>query len=52
LLIVLVLNVTYAFLMKQIGKKVYTALLFSTDLQLLVKEIYQFYKTRFQIEFS
>jgi IS4 transposase len=44
-------NLRIVYLVKKIGKKVHTALLFSTDLQLLAKEIYQFYKARFQIEF-
>ncbi|MBE9563579.1 MAG: transposase [Proteobacteria bacterium] len=39
------------YLVKKIGKKVHTALLFSTDLELAIKDIYQFYKARFQIEF-
>ena len=45
-------NLRIVYLVKKIGEKVHTALLFSTDLQLLAKEIYQFYKARFQIEFS
>ena len=53
MLIALVSNVTYriVYLVKKIGKKVHTALLFSTDLQLVIKDIYRFYKARFQIEF-
>ena len=39
------------YLVKQVGKKLCTALLFSTDLQLAAKDIYRFYKARFQIEF-
>ncbi len=39
------------YLVKTVGKKVQTALLFSTDLKLAAKDIYRFYKARFQIEF-
>ena len=39
------------YLVKQFGKKIHNALLFSTDLKLATKNIYQFYKARFQIEF-
>ena len=44
-------NLRIVYLVKKIGKKVHTALLFSTDLQLVIKDIYRFYKARFQIEF-
>jgi hypothetical protein len=44
-------NLRIVYLVKQVGKKLRTALLFSTDLQLDTKEIYRFYKARFQIEF-
>lgn len=44
-------NLRIVYLVKQVGKKVRTALLFSTDLELAAKEIYRFYKARFQIEF-
>jgi len=39
------------YLVKTVGKKLQTALLFSTDLELAAKDIYRFYKARFQIEF-
>jgi len=39
------------YLVKTVGNKVQTALLFSTDLKLAAKDIYRFYKARFQIEF-
>jgi len=39
------------YLVKHVGNKVQTALLFSTDLELAAKDIYLFYKARFQIEF-
>jgi len=39
------------YLVKLVGKKIRTALLFSTDLKLSAKDIYRFYKARFQIEF-
>ena len=44
-------NLRIVYLVKQLANKVYTALLFSTDLNLAAKDIYQFYKARFQIEF-
>lgn len=44
-------NLRIVYLIKQVGKKLHTALLFSTDLQLAAKDIYRFYKARFQIEF-
>ena len=39
------------YLVKTVSNKVQTALLFSTDLELATKDIYRFYKARFQIEF-
>jgi hypothetical protein len=39
------------YLVKTVAKQVQTALLFSTDLELAAKDIYRFYKARFQIEF-
>ena len=44
-------NLRIVYLVKKVGNKVYNALLFSTDLKLDAKNIYQFYKARFQIEF-
>ena len=44
-------NIRIAYLVKQDGKKVFTALLFSTDINLPATEIYRYYKARFQIEF-
>lgn len=44
-------NIRIAYLVSIRGKKVTTALLFSTDTNLSVNEIYQYYKSRFQIEF-
>ena len=38
-------------MVKTVGEKIHTALLFSTDLKLAAKDIYRFYKARFQIEF-
>jgi hypothetical protein len=39
------------YLVKNVGNKIQTASLFSTDIQLAAKDIYRFYKARFQIEF-
>lgn len=39
------------YLLKRVGNRVQTALLFSTDLELAAKDLYRFYKARFQIEF-
>jgi hypothetical protein len=44
-------NIRIVYIVKQDGKKIYTALLFSTDIHLAATEIYRFYKARFQIEF-
>jgi hypothetical protein len=44
-------NLRIVYLVKQVGDKVQTALLFSTDLKLAAEEILRFYKARFQIEF-
>ena len=44
-------NIRIAYIVKQKGKKISTALLFSTDIHLPAVEIYRFYKARFQIEF-
>ena len=44
-------NLRIVYLVKKVRNKVYTALLFSTDIKLAAKTIYQFYKARFQIEF-
>ena len=40
-----------AYLVKQVGKKIQTALLFSTDILQSAKDIQRMYKARFQIEF-
>ena len=40
-----------AYLVKRVGNKVHTALLFSTDLSLDAKTLVRYYKARFQIEF-
>ena len=39
------------YLLKRVGNRVQTALLFSTDLELAAKDLYRFYQARFQIEF-
>ena len=44
-------NVRIIYLMKPIGQKIQTALLYSTDIELPALEIYRLYKARFQIEF-
>lgn len=44
-------TIRIAYLVKQDGNKLYTALLFSTDTDLPALDIYRFYKARFQIEF-
>ena len=44
-------NIHIVYIVKQDGKKISTALLFSTDLDLPAIDIYRFYKARFQIEF-
>jgi hypothetical protein len=44
-------DIRIAYLVKKVGKKMATALLFSTDTNLSALEIYQYYKSRFQIEF-
>ncbi|CDH46828.1 transposase [Candidatus Contendibacter odensensis] len=44
-------NVRIIYLMKPIGQKIKTALLYSTDIELPALEIYRLYKARFQIEF-
>ena len=44
-------NIRIAYLVKKIGKKLQTALFFSTDIDLSALKIYSFYKSRFQIEF-
>lgn len=44
-------NLRIVHLVKQVGNKIQTALLFSTDLTLAVKDIVRLYKSRFQIEF-
>lgn len=44
-------DIRIAYLIKRKANKVLTALLFSTDTALSAKEIYRFYKARFQIEF-
>jgi len=53
LLIAFISSVIFSivYLVKTVGNKVQTALLFSTDLELAAKDIYRFYKARFQIEF-
>ena len=44
-------NLRIVYLVKTVGKRVHTALLFSTDLEQPAQEIYRFYKARFQIAF-
>ena len=44
-------NIRIAYLVKAVGKKIQTALLYSTDVALSALEIYRLYKARFQIEF-
>jgi IS4 transposase len=44
-------NIRIVYIVKQAGKKISTALLFSTDINLPAVEIHRFYKARFQIEF-
>lgn len=44
-------NIRIIYLMKPIGQKIQTALLYSTDIELPALEIYRLYKARFQIEF-
>ena len=44
-------NVRIIYLMKPIGQKIQTALLYSTDIELPALEIYRLYQARFQIEF-
>jgi hypothetical protein len=44
-------NLRIIYLVKQDGDKVQSALLFSTDIDLSVLEIYRYYKARFHIEF-
>jgi hypothetical protein len=44
-------NLRIVYLVKQVGDKVQTALLFSTDVKLCPKTLVRYYKARFQIEF-
>ena len=44
-------NIRLVYLIKTVGQKIQTALLFSTDIELSALEIYRLYKARFQIEF-
>ncbi len=44
-------NIRIVYLVKKTGKKIATALLFSTDINLSALKIYSYYKSRFQIEF-
>jgi len=44
-------TIRLAYLVKQNGDKLHTALLFSTDTGLWALDIYRYYKARFQIEF-
>ena len=44
-------NLKIVYLIKQLGNKVQTALLFSTDLKLKAQDLVRYYKARFQIEF-
>lgn len=44
-------NLRIVYLVKQVGDKLQTALLFSTDLNLDAHSIIRYYKARFQIEF-
>jgi len=44
-------NIRMIYLMKAVGQKIKTALLYSTDITLSALELYRLYKARFQIEF-
>jgi hypothetical protein len=44
-------DIRLVYLVKKVGKKTRTALLFSTDLEMSAADIYRLYKLRFQIEF-
>ena len=44
-------NIKLVYLVKKVGSKTRTALLFSTDLELSAADIYRLYRLRFQIEF-
>lgn len=44
-------NIRIVYLVKVMGEKIQTALLYSTDIALSALEIYRLYKARFQIEF-
>lgn len=44
-------NIRIVYLVKTVGQKIKTTLLFSTDIDLPAQEIYRLYKARFQIEF-
>lgn len=44
-------NLRILYLLKRAGRKVHTALLFTTDTELAALDLYRFYKARFQIEF-
>lgn len=44
-------NIRIVYIVKQNGKSISTALLFSTDTKLSALEIWRYYKARFQIEF-
>lgn len=44
-------TIRIAYLVKKVGDKLQTALLFSTDIELSAWQIYRYYKARFQIEF-
>jgi len=44
-------NIRIVYLVKAVGEKIQTALLYSTDIALSALEIYRLYKARFQIEF-
>ena len=44
-------NIRMIYLMKVVGQKIQTALLYSTDITLSALELYRLYKARFQIEF-
>ena len=44
-------NIRIVYIVRTLGDKIATALLFSTDINLSAADIYRFYKARFQIEF-
>jgi hypothetical protein len=44
-------NLRIVYLVKKINEKTHTAILFSTDINIDAKTLYEYYKARFQIEF-